>query len=53
MDILWQEWQVAEKAREMFIQSLADDELQRVLASTRDLLANRYRQDEDALKRTT
>jgi outer membrane protein TolC len=51
LDILWQEWQVAEKAREMFIQSLADDELQRVLASTRDLLSNRYRQDEDALKR--
>jgi cobalt-zinc-cadmium efflux system outer membrane protein len=51
LEILWQEWQVAEKARELFIQSQADDQLRRVLTKTRDLLVNRYRQDEAALKR--
>ena len=50
LDILWQEWQVAEKARELFIQSRADDQLQRVLTSRRDLLANRCREDAAALK---
>jgi outer membrane protein TolC len=51
LDIFWQEWQVAEKARELFIQSQADDQLRRVLTRTRDLLANRYHRDEAALKR--
>ena len=41
LDIVWQEWQVAEKARELFIQARADGQLQQVLARTRDLLANR------------
>lgn len=53
LEILWQEWQVAEKARELFIQSQADDQLRRVLTSTRDLLADRYHQDEAALKRNS
>lgn len=50
LNILWQEWQVAERARELFIQARTDSELQRVLTATRDLLANRYHQDQDALK---
>ncbi len=50
LDILWQEWQVAEKTRELFIQARADSRLQRVLDAGRELLANRYRQDEAALK---
>jgi outer membrane protein TolC len=50
LEILWQEWQVAEKARELFIQSRADSQLQRVLTATRDLLAGRYHQDEAALE---
>ena len=50
LDILWQEWQVAEKARELFIQSLADDQLQRVLTATRALFADRYHQDEAELQ---
>ncbi len=50
LDILWQEWQVAEKARELFIQSRADDALQRVAAATRDLLAGRYQRDNMALE---
>ncbi len=51
LDILWQEWQVAERARESFIQSCADDRLRQVLSQTRDLFAERYRQDEEALRR--
>lgn len=51
LDILWQEWQVAEKARELFIQTQANDQLQQVLTKTRDLLAGRYRQDDLALKK--
>ncbi|MGH9450985.1 MAG: TolC family protein, partial [Terriglobia bacterium] len=51
LDILWQEWQVAEKARELFIQARADDQLTRVLTSSRDLFASRYHQEEIALKK--
>ncbi|MHB1022038.1 MAG: TolC family protein [Acidobacteriaceae bacterium] len=51
LDILWQEWQVAEKARELFIQARADHALQQVLTANRDLLANRYQQDELALRK--
>lgn len=50
LEILWQEWQVAERARELFIQIRADSELQRILASARDLSAERYRRDEAALE---
>lgn len=51
LEILWQEWQVAEKARELFIQAQADAQLQQVLTRSRDLLANRYHQDDAALKK--
>ncbi|HVB87706.1 MAG TPA: TolC family protein [Candidatus Dormibacteraeota bacterium] len=51
LNILWQEWQVAERARELFIQSQSNAQLQRVLASARDFFAERYRQDQAALHR--
>jgi outer membrane protein TolC len=51
LEILWQEWQVDEKARELFIQTIADEQLQRTLTATRDLFANSYRQDKAALER--
>lgn len=51
LDILWQEWQVAEKARELFIQTRADEQLQSVFASTRLLLQDRYRRDHAAMQR--
>lgn len=51
LDILWQEWQVAEKARELFIQIQTDEHLQKVMTASHDLLANRYHQDELALKK--
>ena len=50
LEILWQEWQVAEKARILFIELRANHERQRVLATTRDLLAQHYREDEAALE---
>ena len=52
LQILWQEWQVAARARELFIQWEADDELQGVLAPTGDLLARIYRQEKEALEQT-
>lgn len=51
LNILWQEWQVAERARELFIQSQSNGELQRVLADARDFFADRYRQDQAALQK--
>lgn len=51
LNILWQEWQVAERARELFIQARADGQLQRVMAATHDLLASRYLRDQTALQK--
>ena len=51
LQILWQEWQVAEKARQLFIQTWADNELQPLLATNRDLLAELYRAQEAQLQR--
>lgn len=51
LEILWQEWQVAEKARGLFIQARADDQLQPLLTETRDLFADIYRQDQAAVRR--
>lgn len=51
LQILWQEWQVAEKARELFIQARADAHLDRVFTASRDLLARRYHEDEAALRK--
>jgi outer membrane protein, heavy metal efflux system len=51
LEILWQEWQVAEQARELFIQARADAELEGLLTTNADLLSNQYRQDQAALER--
>lgn len=45
LEILWQEWQTAEKARELFIQSRADDALEKILGEARDLLLAQYQLD--------
>ncbi|HZT23545.1 MAG TPA: TolC family protein [Verrucomicrobiae bacterium] len=50
LEILWQEWQVADRARELFIQTRADDELREVLAVSRDLLNERCQRDKTALQ---
>ncbi len=51
LNILWQEIQVAERARELFIQARADDRLQDVLQASQVLLQDRYRQDQTAMER--
>lgn len=51
LDILWQEWQVAERARELFIQSRTLAALRAVLNRRRRLLGRVYRQDEASLER--
>lgn len=49
LDILWQEWQVAEQARELFIEMRMLTRLSAVLRSQRQLLGRVYRQDETSL----
>ncbi len=51
LNILWQEWQVAERARELFVQMCAETQLRGVLAQTQTLLAHRYQQDHAAMQR--
>ncbi len=51
LEILWQEWQVAERAGELFIQARADDQLEHTLTPGRDLLAQTWRQEQAALER--
>jgi outer membrane protein, heavy metal efflux system len=50
LDILWQEWQVAERARELYIQSQALDDLGAVLDRRRTLLATLYARDQASLQ---
>lgn len=50
LNILWQEWQVAERARELFIQARADGQILDVLAAAHDLLAEQYQRDQTALQ---
>lgn len=51
LNILWQEWQVAERATDLFIQARADDQLLGVLTATDELLSSRYHRDETAMQR--
>jgi cobalt-zinc-cadmium efflux system outer membrane protein len=51
LDILWQEWQVAERARQLYIQTLALDKLRGVLDERRKLLARLYLEDQASLRR--
>lgn len=51
LSILWQEIQVAERARELFIQARTDSELQQVLSSNQKLLKDNYDRDRGAMER--
>lgn len=51
LNILWQEIQVAERARELFIQTRADAQLQEVLQANRTLRQDRYHRDKAAMER--
>ena len=50
LDILWQEWQVAERARELYIETQALAEVRGALDRQRRLLGRLYRQDEASLR---
>jgi outer membrane protein TolC len=51
LNILWQEWQVAAQAQQLFIQSRADDQIQHVLNASHALLEDRYVRDRTAMLR--
>ena len=51
LNILWQEWQVAEQARTLFIEHRTQDRLQALFHRMRKLYARRYRSDKAALHR--
>lgn len=51
LNILWQETQVAERGRELFIQLRADAELQRIMNASQKLFEENYQRDHAALER--
>lgn len=51
LQILWQEWQVAEKARQLYIQADADRQLRDILGRRRKILADLNRRDRIALEK--
>lgn len=51
LNILWQEIQVAEKARELFIQARSDERLLKVLQANQSLLTENYRRARTAMQR--
>lgn len=51
LSILWQEIQVAERARELFIRQQSDSKLQQVLSSSHTLLQQSYDRDRAAMER--
>ncbi len=51
LNILWQEIQVAERARELFIQAQSDDRLLTILDASRALLTENYHRAKAAMER--
>lgn len=51
LQILWGEWQVAERARELFIQADADRQLRHILDRQHQILAELNRRDQVALEK--
>jgi outer membrane protein, heavy metal efflux system len=51
LNILWQEWQVAAQAQQLFIQTRADGRIQHVLNTSHALLEDRYLRDRSAMLR--
>jgi len=51
LEILWHEWQVAEKARQLFARARAERRLHAVYDTAQELYEGRYRRDRDALRR--
>jgi cobalt-zinc-cadmium efflux system outer membrane protein len=50
LDILWQEWQVAQRARQLYIQVSAQARLRDVLGTQHKLYAANYQRDQKALR---
>lgn len=50
LDILWQEWQVAQQARQLFIRARSQTRLLKVLQTQRELNADNYQRDQKALQ---
>lgn len=50
LNILWQEWQVAQRARQIYIQARAQARLQKVLVTQQKLYAAHYRREQKALR---
>ncbi len=50
LDVLWQEWQVAQQARQLFVRARSQSRLQNILDTQRRLLQDRYRRDQKALQ---
>ena len=50
LEVLWQEWQVAQRARLLFVRSLAEMQLLEVATTARNFLAHRYAQSSQALR---
>ncbi len=51
LNILWQEIQVAERARELFLQARSEDELEEVMTASQRLLEDQYSRDHTAMER--
>jgi len=50
LNILWQEWQVAGRASQLFAQTQSDAQLRPVLAAERTLWSRHYRADQTAMR---
>ncbi|MDA3920134.1 MAG: TolC family protein [Salinisphaera sp.] len=52
LEILWQEWQVAQQARQLYIKVRAETRLHHVLQKQHQINAENYRRDRAALRRS-
>ena len=50
LTVLWQEWQVVQQARLLFVKSRAEEKMRPILQSYRDFFADQYRRTQKALK---
>ncbi len=50
LNVLWQEWQVVQQARLLFVRSMEQEKMMRLLQSYRELFDTRYRRAGEALQ---
>ena len=51
LTVLWQEWQVVQQARLLFVKSRAEEKMRPILQSYRSFFANQYERTQKALER--